>query len=51
MVRIHGESFWLCLPALTDVLIRCESFQRLESLREVIGHQEDRQVFFQVLVG
>ena len=51
MVRIHGKAFWLFLPAFADVFIRCESFERFESLGEVIGHQESIQVFFQVLVG
>ena len=51
MVRIQGKAFWLFLPASADVLIRCESFERFESLGEVIGQQECIQVFFQVLVG
>jgi hypothetical protein len=36
MVRIHGEAFWLCLPALTDMLIRSESLQRLQALGDVM---------------
>src|ERR671922_2646085 len=51
MVRINGESFWLCLPTFTDVLIRSESFQRLESPRDVIGHEEGMQLLFQMVMG
>ena len=40
MVRIHGQAFRLGLPASADVFIRCEPFERFESLGNVIGHQE-----------
>ena len=51
MVRIRGKPCWLFVPALTDVLIGCESFERFESLREVISHQESLEMLFQVVVG
>jgi hypothetical protein len=51
MVRIRGKPCWLFVPALTDVLIGCDSFERFESLREVIGHQEGMQMLFQVVMG
>jgi hypothetical protein len=51
MVRIRGQACWLFVPALTDVLIGCESFERFEALREVIGHQEGMQMRFQVVRG
>ena len=51
MVQIRGKAFRLFVPALTDVLIRGESFERFESLHEVISHQEGMQMFFQVVMG
>jgi hypothetical protein len=51
MVRIHGKSSRLFLPASADVFISCESLERLESLGKVIGHPEGLQVRFQVVVG
>ncbi len=51
MVRIRGQACWLCVPALTDVLIGCESCEGFEPLREVIGHQEGMQMRFQVVLG
>jgi hypothetical protein len=51
MVRIRGKPCWLFVPALTDVLIGCDSFERFESLREVIGHQEGMQMLFQVVMS
>jgi hypothetical protein len=49
MAWITGESCWLCLPAPTDVFIGGESFERFESLSELISHQKGLQVFFQVV--
>jgi hypothetical protein len=51
MAWIHGTAFGCFLPALTDVLVRCQSFERFESFREIIGHQEGIQMFFQVVMS
>jgi hypothetical protein len=51
MVRINGKASWLVFPAWADVLIGGESFQRFESLREIIGHQKSVQMFFQVVMS
>jgi hypothetical protein len=51
MVRIPGESCWLCWPAWTDGLLRGESVQRRASRRDGSGPPEARPVGFQVLVG
>jgi hypothetical protein len=51
MAWVDGKAFWLFLPAFADVLIRCQSFERFESLREIIGHQEGMQMLFQVVMG
>ena len=40
MAWVDRKAFWLFLPAFADVLIRCQSFERFEPLREIIGHQE-----------
>ena len=51
MAWIDGKAFWLFLPALTDVLIGGKAFERFESLREIIGHQESMEMLFQVVMG
>jgi hypothetical protein len=51
MVRINGKSFRLFLSASVDVFIRGKAFERFESFREVIGHQEGLQMLFQVVMG
>ena len=51
MVRIHGKAVGFFGPALTDVFIRGESFERFEALGEVVGHQESIQVLFQMVMG
>jgi hypothetical protein len=51
MVRINGKAFWLFWPAVADVFIRCESFERFESLGEVIGHQESLEMLFQMVMA
>jgi hypothetical protein len=51
MVWVNSKSFWIFLPALADVFIRGESFERVEPLREIIGHQEGLQMLFQVVMG
>jgi hypothetical protein len=51
MVQINGKSFQLFLPASVDVFIRGKAFERFESFREVIGHQEGLQMLFQVVMG
>lgn len=51
MVRIDGKAFWLFLPALADVLIGGEPFQRFEPLREIIGHEKRVQMCFQVIMS
>jgi hypothetical protein len=50
-VRITGKAFRLFLPASADVFIRCEPFERFESFREVIGHEEGLQMLFQAIMG
>jgi hypothetical protein len=42
--RIEGESFWLFRPVLADVLMRREPLERLETLGEVVGSHEVREV-------
>jgi hypothetical protein len=51
MVRISGQAYWLFVPALTDVLMGCESFEHFESLHKVTGHQESVHILFQVVIG
>jgi hypothetical protein len=51
MVRIAGKSFWLFLPASADVFIRCEFFERFESLHKVVSHEEGLQMRFQAVMG
>ena len=51
MAWVDGKAFWLFLPAFADVLIRCKSCERFESLREIIGHQEGLQMLFQVVMS
>jgi hypothetical protein len=51
MVRVPDTALGFFLPALTNVRIGGKSFQGLEALGEVIGHQESIQVFFQVLMS
>jgi hypothetical protein len=51
MVRIDAKAFWLCVPALADVLRGGAPFQWLAALGEVIGHQEGLEVCPDVLRG
>ena len=47
----NGQAFRLWLPAFVDVLIRGKAFERFESLRDIIGHQEDLPRLLQVVTG
>jgi hypothetical protein len=51
MVRIHGQAFWLFVPALTDIVIGGKPFEGFQSFGEVISHQERVEVLLQVLRG
>jgi hypothetical protein len=51
MVRINDESFWLFVPALTNLFIGSEALERVEALSNVISQQEGLQVSVQVLAG
>jgi hypothetical protein len=51
MAWVDGKAFRLFLPAFADVLIRGQAFERFESLREIIGHQEGLQMLFQVVMS
>ena len=51
MVRIHGKAFGLFVPAVINVLIRGESFERFEALGCVTGHQESLQMLFEMAVS
>ena len=51
MAWIEGNAFGLFLPALTDVFIRAQAVERFESFRDIIGHQEGRQLCFQVVMS
>jgi hypothetical protein len=48
---IEIKSFWLSLPALTDVFVRGKSSEGFEPLGEVIGYQKSVEMLFQVLIG
>jgi hypothetical protein len=45
MVWIHGQAFWLCVPASTDVFVGGKAFERLGSLGEVVSHLEGLEMF------
>jgi hypothetical protein len=51
MVWIYSKSFWVFLPTLADEFIRCESFERLELLRGVRGHEEGLSRQFEMVMG
>ena len=51
MAWIEGNAFGLFLPALTDVFIRGQAVERFESFRDIIGHQEGRQLCCQVVMS
>ena len=50
MLRIADKAFWLFVPALVNVLIGGEPFQRFEPLREITGHEKRVQMCFQVIM-
>jgi hypothetical protein len=50
MAWIDGKALWFFLPALTDVFIRGKPFKGFESFGEIVGHQEDVEVLFEVLM-
>jgi hypothetical protein len=50
MKRIERESFGLICPALADVFVRCEAFECLEPLGEVVGADEVGEVASELLL-
>ena len=51
MERIEGESFWLFRPDLADVFVRREPLEGLETLGEVVGSDEVREMSSQLVMG
>jgi hypothetical protein len=51
MVRIDGQAFGLCVPALTDALIGGKPSQGFVSFGNMIGHQKRVEMLVQVLMG
>ena len=51
MERIESESFRALCPDFADVLVRREATKRLQTLGEVVGHQEGRQMCLQLIVA
>lgn len=48
---VESKPIWVFLPSGTDELVGCQSFEGLETLGEVVGHQEGPEVFLQMLVS
>lgn len=48
---VEGKPVWVFLPSGTDELVGRQSFECLETLGEVVGHQEGLEVFLQMLMG
>ena len=51
MVRIEPEAFRLLLPTLADVLVGRQPSQGLETFGEVVGREELREMFPELLVS
>ena len=49
--RIEDESLWLRSPALADVFVGREAFQRLEPTSEVVGCDEVGEMLSELLVA
>jgi hypothetical protein len=50
MAWIDGNALWCSLPALTDVFIRGKPSQGFALFGEIVGHQADVAVVFEVLM-
>jgi hypothetical protein len=51
MERIDRKSFWLFLPALTDVFVGRKASKGFESLGEVVSLLEGLEMCLQMLMG